>query len=35
LQDLIGGAVNAVLVGQADPKAAMDAAQAKAEALFK
>jgi multiple sugar transport system substrate-binding protein len=35
LQDLIGSAVNAVLVGQADPKAAMDAAQAKAEALFK
>ena len=35
LQDLIGGAVNAVLVGQADPKTAMDGAQAKAEALFK
>ena len=35
LQDLIGGAVNAVLVGQADPKAAMDDIQAKAEALFK
>ncbi len=35
LQDLIGGAINAVLVGQADPKAAMDGIQAKAEALFK
>jgi multiple sugar transport system substrate-binding protein len=35
LQDLIGGAINAVLVGQADPKAAMDDIQAKAEALFK
>ena len=35
LQDLIGGAINAVLVGQAEPKAAMDAIQAKAEALFK
>jgi multiple sugar transport system substrate-binding protein len=35
LQDLIGGAINAVLVGQADPKAAMDAIQAKAGALFK
>ena len=35
LQDLIGGAINAVLVGQADPKAAMDAIQAKAEPLFK
>jgi multiple sugar transport system substrate-binding protein len=35
LQDLIGGAINAVLVGQADPKAAMDDIQAKAEALLK
>jgi ABC-type glycerol-3-phosphate transport system substrate-binding protein len=35
LQDLIGGAINAVLAGQADPKAAMDDIQAKAEALFK
>ena len=35
LQDLIGGAVNAVLVGQAEPKAALDAIQTKAEALFK
>ena len=33
LQDLIGGAINAVLVGQADPKTAMDDIQAKAEAL--
>jgi multiple sugar transport system substrate-binding protein len=35
LQDLIGGAINAALVGQTAPKAAMDAIQAKAEALFK
>ena len=35
LQDLIGGAINAALLGQADPKAAMDAIQPKAEALFK
>lgn len=35
LQDMIGGAINAVLVGQTDPKAAMDAIQVKAEALFK
>ena len=35
LQDMIGGAINAVLVGQADPKTAMDGIQAKAEALFK
>ena len=35
LQDLIGGAINAVLVGSADPKTAMDGIQAKAEALFK
>ena len=32
---LIGGAINAVLVGQADPKTAMDDIQSKAEALFK
>ncbi len=35
LQDMIGGAINAVLVGQTDSKAAMDAIQVKAEALFK
>ena len=35
LQDLIGGAINAVLVGQSDPKTAMDGIQTKAEALFK
>jgi multiple sugar transport system substrate-binding protein len=35
LQDLIGGAINAVLVGQADPKTAMDDIQTKAEALLK
>jgi multiple sugar transport system substrate-binding protein len=35
LQDLIGGAINAVLVGSVDPKTAMDGIQAKAEALFK
>jgi multiple sugar transport system substrate-binding protein len=35
LQDTIGTAINAVLVGEADPKTAMDAAQAKAEVLFK
>ena len=35
LQDLIGGAINAVLVGQVDPKSAMDDIQGKAEALFK
>ncbi len=35
LQDMVGGAINAVLVGQSDPKAAMDGIQAKAEALFK
>jgi multiple sugar transport system substrate-binding protein len=34
IQDLLGTAVNAVLVGNADPKAALDAAQAKAEKLF-
>jgi len=35
LQDLIGGAINAVLVGSVDPKTALDDIQAKAEALFK
>ena len=35
LQDIIGSAINAVLAGQAEPKAAMDGAQTKAEALFK
>jgi multiple sugar transport system substrate-binding protein len=35
LQDLIGGAINAVLVGSVDPKTALDTIQAKAEALFK
>ena len=35
LQDLIGGAINAVLVGQADPRIAMDDIQGKAQALFK
>lgn len=34
LQDLLGTAVNAVLVGHADPKAALDEAQAKAVKLF-
>jgi multiple sugar transport system substrate-binding protein len=34
LQDLLGTAVNAVLVGNAEPKAALDEAQAKAEGLF-
>lgn len=34
LQDLIGSAVNGVLVGGADPKAALDDAQAQAEKLF-
>ena len=35
IQDLLGSAVNAVLVGQADPKTALDDTQGKAEALFK
>jgi multiple sugar transport system substrate-binding protein len=35
IQDLLGTAVNAVLIGNADPKAALDDAQAKAEKLFK
>ena len=34
IQDLLGTAVNAVLVGNADPKAALDDAQAKAAKLF-
>jgi multiple sugar transport system substrate-binding protein len=34
IQDALGTAVNAVLVGDADPKAALDKAQAEAEKLF-
>jgi multiple sugar transport system substrate-binding protein len=34
IQDILGDAVNAVLAGGKDPKAALDEAQAKAEALF-
>ena len=34
IQDLLGSAVNAVLVGNTDPRAALDAAQAKAVTLF-
>lgn len=34
IQDLLGTAVNAVLTGTADAKAALDEAQAKAAALF-
>ena len=34
IQDILGTAVNAVLVGNADPRAALDAAQAKAAKLF-
>ncbi|MBV9247220.1 MAG: extracellular solute-binding protein [Methylobacteriaceae bacterium] len=34
IQDILGTAVNAVLVGDADPKAALDKAQAAAEKLF-
>ena len=34
IQDLLGTAVNAVLVGNADPKAALDDVQARAEKLF-
>ncbi len=34
LQDLLGTAVNAVLVGNVDPKAALDEAQSKAARLF-
>lgn len=34
IQDILGTAVNAVLVGDADPQAALDEAQTKAERLF-
>ena len=34
IQDILGTAVNSVLVGDSDPKAALDAAQAEAEKLF-
>ena len=34
IQDMLGTAVNAVLVGNADPKAALDDVQTKAEKLF-
>jgi multiple sugar transport system substrate-binding protein len=34
IQDILGTAINAVLVGDADPKAALDKAQALAEKLF-
>ncbi len=34
IQDLLGTAVNSVLAGNADPKAALDDAQARAKALF-
>ena len=34
IQDILGTAVNAVLVGDADPKASLDKAQAEAEKLF-
>lgn len=34
IQDILGTAVNSVLVGDADPKAALDKAQAAAEKLF-
>jgi multiple sugar transport system substrate-binding protein len=34
IQDILGDAVNAVLVGNVDPKKALDEAQAKAEKLF-
>ena len=34
IQDILGTAVNAVLVGDADPQAALDEAQEKAERLF-
>ena len=34
IQDLLGTAINAVLVGDADPKAALDRAQAQAMRLF-
>jgi multiple sugar transport system substrate-binding protein len=34
IQDILGTAVNAVLVGNAEPKKALDDAQAEAEKLF-
>jgi multiple sugar transport system substrate-binding protein len=34
IQDILGSAVNSVLVGDTDPKAALDAAQGSAEKLF-
>ena len=34
LQDILGTAVNAVLIGSIDPKKALDEAQAKAAKLF-
>jgi multiple sugar transport system substrate-binding protein len=34
IQDLLGTAVNAVLIGNADPKKALDDAQAQAQKLF-
>ncbi len=34
IQDILGEAVNAVLVGSVDPKKALDNAQAQAEKLF-
>ena len=34
IQDLLGTAVNAVLIGNADPKKALDGAQAEAIKLF-
>jgi multiple sugar transport system substrate-binding protein len=34
IQDYLGTAVNAVLVGDADPQEALDRAQAQAERLF-
>ena len=35
IQDALGTAVNAALVGNGDPKSVLDDAQAKAEKLFK
>jgi multiple sugar transport system substrate-binding protein len=34
IQDILGTAINAVLVGDADPQMALDDAQAKAAKLF-
>ena len=34
IQDILGTAVNSVLVGNSDPKAALDAAQKEAEKMF-